>query len=300
MSAAEMTCGMVALLGAPNVGKSTLINELVGQKVSIVTRKVQTTRARVRGIVIEGGSQIIFVDTPGIFEPKRRLDRAMVRAAWDEAGDADVVTLLADAERGIDRDTKRIIDGLKQRRIGVVLIINKIDAVRRDSLLGLTESLAETGVFSDIFMISALNGDGVDDLRSFFASQMPFGPWLFPEDQLSDVPQRLLASEITREKLFERVHQELPYATTVETESWEDKRDGSARIDQIIYVERDGQKAIIIGNKGSNIKEIGSQSRAELERIIGIKVHLFLRVKVRPKWADERARYREIGLNFVD
>jgi len=300
MSAAEMTCGMVALLGAPNVGKSTLINQLVGQKVSIVTRKVQTTRARVRGIAIEGGSQIIFVDTPGIFEPKRRLDRAMVRAAWDEAGDADVVTLLIDAERGIDRDTKRIIDGLKQRRIGVVLIINKIDAVRRDSLLGLTELLAETGVFRDTFMISALNGDGVDDLRSFFASQMPFGPWLFPEDQLSDVPQRLLASEITREKLFERVHQELPYATTVETESWEDKRDGSARIDQIIYVERDGQKAIIIGNKGSKIKEIGSQSRAELESIIGIKVHLFLRVKVRPKWADERARYREIGLNFVD
>lgn len=300
MSAAEMTCGMVALLGAPNVGKSTLINQLVGQKVSIVTRKVQTTRARVRGIAIEGGSQMIFVDTPGIFEPKRRLDRAMVRAAWDEAGDADVVTLLVDAERGIDRDTKRIIDGLKQRGSSVILVINKIDAVRRDSLLGLTEALAETGIFSDTFMVSALNGDGVDDLRSFFAGRMPFGPWLFPEDQLSDVPQRLLASEITREKLFEQVHQELPYATTVETESWEDKKDGSARIDQIIYVERDGQKAIIIGNKGSKIKEIGSQSRAELEDLLGIKVHLFLRVKVRPKWADERARYREIGLNFVD
>lgn len=300
MSAAEMACGMVALLGAPNVGKSTLINQLVGQKVSIVTRKVQTTRARVRGIAIEGGSQMIFVDTPGIFEPKRRLDRAMVRAAWDEAGDADVVTLLVDAERGIDRDTKRIIDGLKQRRSSVILIINKIDAVRRDSLLGLTETLAETGIFSDTFMVSALNGDGVDDLRSFFAGRMPFGPWLFPEDQLSDVPQRLLASEITREKLFEQVHQELPYATTVETETWEDKKDGSARIDQIIYVERDGQKAIIIGNKGSKIKEIGSQSRAELEDLLGHKVHLFLRVKVRPKWADERARYREIGLNFVD
>lgn len=300
MSDNQTCCGMVALLGAPNVGKSTLINRLVGQKVSIVTHKVQTTRARVRGIAIEGDAQMIFVDTPGIFEPKRRLDRAMVRAAWDEAGDADVVTLLVDAERGIDRDTKRIIDGLKKRGGGVILIINKIDAVRRDSLLGLTEALAETGIFAETFMVSALNGDGVDDLRTFFAGKMPLGPWLFPEDQLSDVPARMLASEITREKLFEQVHQELPYATTVETESWEDKRDGSARIDQIIYVERDGQKAIIIGNKGLKIKEIGSRARAELEDLLGIKVHLFLRVKVRPKWADERARYREIGLNFVD
>lgn len=296
----ETKCGMVALLGAPNVGKSTLINQLVGQKVSIVTRKVQTTRARVRGIAIEGDAQMIYVDTPGIFEPKRRLDRAMVRAAWDEAADADVVSLLVDAERGIDRDTRRIIDGLKKRGGGVILIINKIDAVRRDSLLALTEALAETGIFSETFMVSALNGDGIGDLQAFFAGRMPPGPWLFPEDQLSDVPQRLLAAEITREKLFDQVHQELPYATTVETESWEDKRDGSARIDQIIYVERDGQKAIIIGNKGSKIKEIGSRSRAELEDLLGIKVHLFLRVKVRPKWADERARYREIGLNFVD
>lgn len=294
------TCGIVALLGAPNVGKSTLLNRLVGQKVSIVTRKVQTTRTRIRGIAIEGDAQIIFVDTPGIFAPKRRLDRAMVGTAWEQAADADIVALLVDAKRGIDADTRRIIDGLKEAGRKVVLVLNKVDAVKHVTLLGLSEELNKEECFRETFMVSALSGDGVEDLRSFFAGAMPSGPWLYPEDQITDIPQRLLAAEITREKLFELVHQELPYAATVETESWEVRRDGSVRIDQIIYVERKSQKAIVVGKGGSKIKDIGQQSRHELEEILEHRVHLFLRAKVRERWGDEPARYREMGLNFVD
>ncbi len=293
-------CGFVALLGAPNAGKSTLLNALVGQKVSIVTQKVQTTRTRIRGIAIEGESQIIYVDTPGIFTPKRRLDRAMVAAAWGGAADADMVCLLVDANKGVDGDTSQILEGLKESHRSCVLILTKIDLVPRTSLLALTEELNATGLFSDLFMVSAVRNDGIDDLRTFFAGEMKPGPWLYPEDQLSDLPQRLMAAEITREKLFLRVHQELPYATTVETENWEMRKDGSVRIDQIIFVERGSQKPIIIGKGGRTIKEMGETSRQELEEIFGCRVHLFLRVKVRKNWADERERYREMGLDFSD
>ncbi|MFN3232110.1 MAG: GTPase Era [Alphaproteobacteria bacterium] len=292
--------GFVALLGAPNAGKSTLLNALVGQKVSIVTQKVQTTRTRIRGIAIEGESQIIYVDTPGIFAPKRRLDRAMVAAAWGGAADADVVCLLVDAKKGIDEDTARILDGLKDASRPCILILTKVDLVARPSLLGLADELNETGLFSDLFMVSAPENDGIDDLRAFFADKMPPGPWLYPEDQLSDLPQRLMAAEITREKLFLRVHQELPYATTVETENWDARRDGSVRIDQIIFVERDSQKPIVIGKGGRTIKDIGEASRLELEEMFERKIHLFIRVKVRRNWADERERYREMGLDFTD
>lgn len=296
----DTSCGFVALLGAPNAGKSTLLNALVGQKVSIVTQKVQTTRTQIRGIAIHGAAQIVFVDTPGIFTPKRRLDRAMVAAAWGGAADADVVCLLIDAKKRIDPDTALILEGLQKTGRKAVLVLTKIDLVPRESLLSLTEELTATGLFDDIFMVSAPQGDGVSDLLDFFAARMPSGPWHYPEDQLSDLPMRLMAAEITREKLFLRVHQELPYAATVETENWDNRKDGSVRIDQIIFVERDSQKPIVIGKGGQTIKDIGANARREMEALFERKVHLFLNVKVRKNWGNERERYREMGLDFVE
>ncbi len=296
---APARCGFVALVGAPNAGKSTLLNSLVGAKVSIVTRKVQTTRARLRGIAVRGSSQLIFVDTPGIFTPKRRLERAMVAAAWMGAQDADVVVLLFDAARTvIDSDTRLILDGLKAQQRRAVLVLNKIDLIKRERLLKLAARFEAQDLFEHTFMISALTGDGVPDLLDHVARAMPEGPWLYPEDQLSDLPLRLMAAETTREKLFRKLHQELPYALTVETERWQDFEDGSVKIEQIIYVQRGTQKAIVLGKKGSKIKDIRSESQAELEDVLGCKVHLFLFVKVRENWIDDPERYREWGLDF--
>lgn len=296
---APARCGFVALVGAPNAGKSTLLNSLVGAKVSIVTRKVQTTRARLRGIAVRGSSQLIFVDTPGIFTPKRRLERAMVAAAWMGAQDADVVVLLFDAARTvIDSDTQLILDGLKAQQRRAVLVLNKIDLIKRERLLKLAARFEAQDLFEHTFMISALTGDGVPDLLDHVARAMPEGPWLYPEDQLSDLPLRLMAAETTREKLFRKLHQELPYALTVETERWQDFQDGSVKIEQIIYVQRGTQKAIVLGKKGSKIKDIRSESQAELEDVLGCKVHLFLFVKVRENWIDDPERYREWGLDF--
>jgi GTP-binding protein Era len=294
----ETRCGFVALLGAPNTGKSTLLNALVGSKVSIVTHKVQTTRARIVALAVEGASQIIFIDTPGIFLPQRRLDRAMVTAAWSGAADADLVALLVDAARGIDRDTKAIIDGLKQAGRKAVLVVNKIDLVKRPTLLALVRDLDSEGIFTNVFMISALTGDGLTDLKRHFAESIPAGPWLYPEDQLADISERLLAADITREQLFLRLHQELPYSSTVETEAWEEHKDGSVRIQQVVYVARDGQKAIVLGKGGRTIKAIGAAARQEMERAFGRRVHLFIFVKVREHWADDPERYREMGLDF--
>ena len=293
-------CGFVALLGAPNAGKSTLMNRLMGTKVSIVTPKVQTTRTRVVGVLIQGEAQLVFVDTPGIFAPKRRLERAMVTAAWTGATDADVVLLLVDAERGFDDDARLIIDGLKQQKRKAVVAINKVDAVRRESLLGLAAALDAEKLFSEIFMISALTGDGVGDMLPKLAAMLPEGPWLYPEEQLSDMNDRLFAAEITREKLFLDLHQELPYSLTVETDNWEEREDGSVRIDQTIYVEKPGQRIIVLGKGGQMIKRIGAAARAELETLLERRVHLFLFVKVRERWRDEPARYRAIGLEFGD
>jgi GTP-binding protein Era len=299
MSEGGTRCGFVALVGAPNAGKSTLLNMMVGGKVSIVTPKVQTTRTRITGICMAGEkTQIIFLDTPGIFKPKRRLERAMVTAAWSGAHDADLVVVLVDVKRGFDGDTRRIIEGLAARKRRAVLALNKIDGARRDDLLPLAAKLNESGIFSDSFMISALTGDGVDDLRIFLAGRMPTGPWLYPEDQLADIPLRLLAAETTREKLFLRLHQELPYALGVETESWEERRDGSIRIDQVIYVLRDSHKPIILGKGGRQIKAVGQASRLDLEDFLGQRVHLFIHVKVAPKWTDDPSRYRDMGLEF--
>ncbi len=296
---AASRCGFAALLGAPNAGKSTLVNALVGAKVSIVTRKVQTTRARLRGIAVAGASQIVLVDTPGIFAPKRRLERAMVAAAWSGARDADVIALVFDAGRkGIDADSRLIIDGLKDLGRRAVLLLNKVDAVKRPRLLELAATFDAEGLFDRTFMISALTGDGVDDLRAFLAAAMPEGPWHYPEDQLSDLPLRLMAAETTREKLFQRLHQELPYALTVETERWQDFEDGSAKIEQTIYVQRDTQKAIVLGKSGINIKQIRSESQKELEELLGRKVHLFLFVKVRRNWIEDPERYRHWGLDY--
>ena len=291
-------CGFVAVLGAPNAGKSTLVNRLVGAKVSIVTHKVQTTRIRVLGIVIEGPSQLVFIDTPGIFQPRRRLDRAMIDAAWRGAADADRVVLVIDARRGLDADTTRIVEGLKASHRKAILALNKIDLIKRESLLTLAARLNESGVFDETFMVSALTGDGVDDLRARLAEQAPAGPWMFPEDQLSDLPQRLMAAEVTREHLFLLTHQEVPYATTVETDSWEEFKDGSVKIMQTIFVQRDSQKAIMLGSKGSRLKEIGAASRAELGELLGRKVHLFIHVKVREKWMDDPSRYSAWGLDY--
>jgi GTP-binding protein Era len=294
----DLRCGVVALLGAPNAGKSTLLNALVGTKVSIVTHKVQTTRARIRGIAIEGRSQIIFVDTPGIFHPKRRLERAMVSAAWSGARDADEIVLLCDAARRGDEDFRRIIEGLKKEQRKAILVLNKIDRIKRSRLLDLAARLDAEGIFSRIFMISALNGDGVEDLRHYLAETMPPGAWLYDEDQLSDFPQRLLAAEVTREKLFLNLHQELPYALTVETESWEDFDDGSVRIDQIVYVGRQQHKAICLGKGGRTIKAVREAAQAELTASLGCPVHLFLIVKVRENWINDPERYRVWGLEF--
>jgi GTPase len=295
---AQTRCGFVALIGAPNAGKSTLLNALVGSKVSIVSRKVQTTRALLRGIAIQGAAQIIFVDTPGIFAPRRRLDRAMVTSAWGGAGDADVVALLVDARNGIDDEVEAILSGLPKLKAPIILILNKIDTIERSTLLKLTGDLNAHYAFRQTFMISALTGDGVPHVKAQLAAMTPEGPWLYPEDQVSDAPLRLLAAEITREKLFERLHDELPYQSTVETDSWKELPDGSARIEQTIYVARDGQKKIVIGEGGRTIKAIGQAARKEIAEAAEQKVHLFLFVKVRPDWADDPERYREIGLEF--
>ncbi|MEL7211559.1 MAG: GTPase Era [Pseudomonadota bacterium] len=298
----DTRAGFVALIGEPNAGKSTLLNRMVGAKVSIVTHKVQTTRARIRGVAMEGQSQLVFVDTPGLFRPRRRLDRAMVAAAWGGAADADVVVLMIEAHRGITDGVRAIIESLEERATGqrVALAINKIDRVKSDVLLGLTKDLNELFPFSETFMISAEKGHGVDDLRKWLAGEVPEGPFLYPEDQIADLPMRMIAAETTREKLTLRLHQELPYQLTVETEKWEERKDGSAKIDQLIYVMRDGHKGIVLGNKGETIKAVGKAAREELEEFLGRKVHLFLQVKVRPNWLEESERYDEMGLNFRD
>ncbi len=293
-------CGYVALVGAPNAGKSTLLNLLVGTKLSIVTPKVQTTRSRVLGIALRGSSQLIFIDTPGIFAPKRRLDRAMVAAAWAGADDADLVVVLVDAARGFDDDTHLILDRLRSTCRRMVLVLNKIDLVKREVLLPLADALGQACEFERIFMVSSIAGDGTDDLADYLAGVMPEGPWLFPEDQLTDLPQRLLAAEVTREQIFLQLHQELPYATTVETEGWEERADGSVKITQTIHVQRPGQKAIVLGKGGSQVKLIGQASRGELERMLGRRVHLFLFVRVTEDWAEDRAHYDAIGLDFAE
>jgi len=291
-------CGFVTLIGAPNVGKSTLLNALVGSKVSIVTPKVQTTRTLVRGIALEGAAQIIFIDTPGIFVPRRRLDRAMVTTAWGGAHDADIVGVLVDAKRGLDADTAAIFSRLANVAAPKVLVINKVDLVDKKSLLALVQSLNEQGVFAATFMVSALSGDGVGDVKTWLAGHVAQGPWHYPEDQISDAPLRSLAAEITREKLFLRLHQELPYQSTVETDIWKDLKDGAVRIEQTIYVARESQRKIVLGKGGQTIKNIGADARKEIAVTLEKPVHLFLFVKVREGWADDPERYREMGLEF--
>ncbi|HWV95874.1 MAG TPA: GTPase Era [Xanthobacteraceae bacterium] len=291
-------CGFVALIGAPNVGKSTLVNALVGSKVTIVSRKVQTTRALIRGIVVEDRSQIILVDTPGIFSPKRRLDRAMVSTAWSGAHDADLVCVLLDARAGIDEEADAILTKLAAVPHPKLLVVNKIDLVQREKLLTLVKAANERLDFVETFLVAALSGDGVDDLRRALARLVPEGPYLYPEDQMSDAPMRYLAAEITREKIYRHLHQELPYQSTVETESWTDRKDGSIRIEQTIYVEREGQRKIVLGKGGATIKSIGEHARKEIAEIVGQPVHLFLFVKVRDGWGDDPERYREMGLEF--
>ncbi len=311
MSENETRCAVIAVIGAPNAGKSTLVNALVGAKISIVTQKVQTTRARVRGILTEDEVQLVFIDTPGIFSPRRRLDRAMVAAAWDGLDGADQVLLLIDApaylagesEKGAAgksrADAERIIEGLKKAGGKAVLALNKIDDIARPKLLALAQELNEAGVFTDIFMISAQKGDGMKDLKKFLIEKTPAGPWLYPEDQLSDISDRLMAAEVTREKLYLRLHQELPYDSTVETESWKETKSG-IRIDQTIYVSRDSQKPIVLGKNGQTLKVIGKAAREELTELLGTPVHLFLHVKVREGWDEEAARLRGLGLDAVE
>lgn len=291
-------CGFVALIGAPNVGKSTLVNALVGAKVTIVSRKVQTTRALIRGIVIENNAQIILVDTPGIFLPKRRLDRAMVSTAWSGAHDADLVCVLLDAKAGIDEEAEAILAKAASVKHEKILVINKVDLVQREKLLALAQAANERIAFAKTFMIAAISGDGVDDLRHTLAEIVPAGPFLYPEDQMSDAPMRQLAAEITREKIYRRLHQELPYQSTVETDKWEERKDKSVRIEQTIFVERESQRKIVLGAGGATIKSIGADSRKELAEILGVPVHLFLFVKVRENWGDDPDRYREMGLEF--
>ncbi|OYW55370.1 MAG: GTPase Era [Hyphomicrobium sp. 32-62-53] len=298
-SAGETRCGFVAVIGAPNAGKSTLVNQMVGAKVSIVSHKVQTTRVPLRGIAIEGKSQLVFIDTPGIFSPKRRLDRAMVEAAWGGAHDADIVVMLVDAAKGIEEDLERILAKLADAPHAKILVLNKVDRVSdKDRLLPLIARLSEKQTFDRVFLISALDGNGVADLKRYLAERMPLGPWHYPEDEISDAPLRMLASELTREKIYEYLHEELPYSTTVETTDWKAFKNGSVRIEQTIYVERDSQKAIVLGKKGQTIKRISSESRNELAKILEHDVHLFLFVKVRENWGSDPERYREMGLNF--
>ena len=297
-AAPATACGFVALIGAPNVGKSTLVNALVGSKVTIVSRKVQTTRALIRGIVIENSAQIILVDTPGIFLPKRRLDRAMVSTAWSGAHDADLVCVLLDAREGIDEEADAILTKLGTVRHQKILVLNKIDLVPREKLLALAKAANDRIAFARTFMVSALSGDGVDDLRHTLAAMVPPGPFHYPEDQMSDAPMRHLAAEITREKIFRQLHQELPYQSTVETDSWTERKDKSIRIEQTIFVERESQRKIVLGKGGATIKSIGAESRKEIAEIVGVPVHLFLFVKVRENWGDDPDRYREMGLEF--
>jgi GTP-binding protein Era len=301
MPEAATRCGFLAILGAPNVGKSTLLNRLVGTKVSIVTSKVQTTRRRILGITVRGDAQLIFIDTPGIFEPRpgRRLELAMVHAAWRGAEDADQRILVVDAKRGLDVDTARVLEGLRERGDRAMVAINKLDLVAPPAVLPLIKAFDETGLFERVFILSAQSGDGCDDLLDALAADLPEGPWLFPEDQLSDLSQRAMAAELTREQLFRQLHQELPYSLTVETESWVESHDGSeVRIDQTIYVQRDSQKAIVLGKGGQQIRAVGEASRHELEAMLGQRVHLFLFVKVRRGWLEDPERFQELGLDF--
>jgi GTPase len=295
---APTRCGFVALIGAPNVGKSTLVNALVGSKVTIVSRKVQTTRALIRGIVVENNAQIILVDTPGIFSPRRRLDRAMVSTAWSGAHDADLVCVLVDAREGIDEEADAILQRLATVQHDKILVLNKVDLVAREKLLVLAKAANDRLKFVRTFMISALSGDGVDDLRRTLAEMVPQGPFHYPEDQMSDAPLRHLAAEITREKIFQQLHQELPYQSTVETDSWTERKDQSIRIEQTIFVERESQRKIVLGKGGATIKSIGAEARKEIAEILGQPVHLFLFVKVREGWSDDPDRYREMGLEF--
>jgi len=307
MSEATTRCGFAAVIGAPNAGKSTLVNALVGSKVSIISPKVQTTRMRVRGVAIRGDTQIVLVDTPGIFKPRRRLDRAMVNAAWAGAGEADAILLLTDAPAIVAqpdglaaRDTNAITQGLKTNGQRAALILNKIDSLSRMQLLPLAERFNQEGIFERVFMISAQNGDHIEDVAAWTATKMPQGPWLYPEDQLADIPLRLIAAEVTREKLYLRLHDELPYATMVETEKWEERKDGSVKIDQIVYVQREGQKAILLGKGGRTIKAIGELARHDMEELFGRRVHLFLFAKVREDWAEAREHYAAMGLEYPE
>jgi GTPase len=299
----DTRAGFVALIGEPNAGKSTLLNKMVGAKVSIVTHKVQTTRARIRGIAMAGQAQIVFVDTPGLFRPRRRLDRAMVKAAWGGAADADIIVLLIEAHRGMTDGVVAIIDRMKDQvpqGQQVALAINKIDRVKAEVLLALAQKMNEAFPFAETFMISAEKGYGVDKLKDWLAGQLPVGAWFYPEDQIADSPMRQIAAEMTREKLTLRLHEELPYQLTVETENWEDKADGTTRIDQIVYVARDGHKGIVLGNGGETIKSVGQAARADIAEFLGRTVHLFLQVKVRANWLEEKERYTEMGLDFKD
>lgn len=293
-------CGFFAIIGAPNAGKSTLLNQLVGAKVAIVTHKVQTTRTRVTGIGMHENTQLVFIDTPGIFAPKRRLDRAMVNAAWKGSEDAETTILMIDAKKGVDDDVERILKGMNTAGRKAILVINKIDTVKRDSLLALAQKLNETDLFTDTFMVAALSGDGVADLKAHLADIAPVGPWMYPDDQIADVTLRLLAAEITREKVYLRLHEELPYAITVETEAWDERPDGSVRIEQVIHVERESQKGIVIGKGGKMLKLLGQMAREDMNENFGRKVHLFLHVRVTEKWADDKTMYEDMGLDFVD
>jgi len=297
-SAKDTHCGFVAVIGAPNAGKSTLVNALVGAKVSIVTHKAQTTRARMRGIAIAGKSQIVLVDTPGIFRPKRRLDRAMVETAWTEAREADVAVLVLDAIRGLDDVAEPIFQQAGELKIPLVLALNKVDKIDKAKLLALASEASKSLPLEQLFMVSALSGDGVEDLKTYLASRMPPGPWLFPEDQIADAPLRQWAAEVTREKMFLRLHEEIPYSSTVETTDWKQRKDGSIRIEQTIFVERQSQRKIVLGAKGQAIKQISMEARREIAEGIETPVHLFLFVKVRENWADDPERYREMGLDF--
>jgi len=298
MGEVDRRCGFIALIGAPNAGKSTLTNAMVGSKVTIVSRKVQTTRALMRGISIAGDTQLVFIDTPGIFAPRRRLDRAMVTTAWGSAHDADIVVLLIDAKKGIDEEAEAILEKLSEVKQPKVLVLNKIDLVDKPALLSLVQALNAKAKFDATFMISALTGDGIEELKAWLAGHSPVGPWHYPEDQISDAPMRSLAAEITREKLFDRLHQELPYQATVETETWKELRGGDVRIEQTIYVERESQRKIVLGKGGATIKAIGAEARKEIAELTEQKVHLFLFVKVREGWGDDPERYRSMGLEF--